>query len=180
MKIEIFKEKTTNYIEIEQLINFAFKDLPYSNQKENLLVSNIRNSDSYINELALVAKINEEIVGHILLSKISLLAEKIEELLCLGPVSVLPSYQRKGVGSSLINYAVKKAAEMNYKAILVIGDKEYYKKFGFIEASNYNIKLNLDFDMDLVLIRELSTNHICKNGIIKFPSCFYDEAGNLI
>ena len=62
----------------------------------------MRNSDEFIPDLSLVALHRDKIIGHILVSKILLLKVKSIESLALAPVSVLPNYQNKGVGQSLI------------------------------------------------------------------------------
>ncbi|WP_317126984.1 GNAT family N-acetyltransferase [Apibacter raozihei] len=64
---------------------------------------------------------------------------KKHEIVVLGPVSVLPDYQNKGIGSKLILHTIQRAKELGYKAILLCGDPDYYKKFGFKESKKYNI-----------------------------------------
>jgi len=51
----------------------------------------------------------------------------------------LPEYQNKGIGGQLIAYTKQKASEMGYKAILIYGYPEYYKRFGFKESKHYEI-----------------------------------------
>ena len=59
-------------------------------------------------------------------------------VLTFGPVSVLPEYQNKGIGSKLINHTIQLAKE-RHRAILIYGDPEYYKRFGFRESIHYKI-----------------------------------------
>jgi putative acetyltransferase len=83
--------------------------------------------------LALVAEDAGEIVGHVLLS--TMIAPFAA--LALAPASVVPAKQRAGVGSLLIRDAIRRAHEAGCAAIFVLGDPEYYQRFGFdIEAAN--------------------------------------------
>ncbi|RBQ23334.1 hypothetical protein ALNOE001_08930 [Candidatus Methanobinarius endosymbioticus] len=59
--------------------------------------------------------------------------DKEHKVLTLGPISVLPKYQNNGIESELINYTTQIAREMGYKAVLLYGDLNYYKQFGFKE-----------------------------------------------
>ncbi len=58
----------------------------------------------------------------------------------MGPIAVLPKYQRMGVGKALIAHTRSVAAEMGYRAILLCGDPDYYSKAGFVAAEQFNIR----------------------------------------
>ena len=92
----------------------------------------MRNSDEFIPDLSLVALHRDKIIGHILLSKIFIVKdEKSIESLALAPVSVLPNYQNRGVGQSLIQKSLEVAEKLNFDSVIVMGHSEYYPKFGF-------------------------------------------------
>ena len=57
----------------------------------------------------------------------------------MGPISVLPSFQRKGIGSLLMRHSIEKAKKIGYKAIILFGDPKYYQRFGFVNAKTYGI-----------------------------------------
>ena len=96
MNITIRQEQARVYKITEKVIKSAFANMEFSDKTEHELVPRIRKSDAFIPELSLVA-INEEFVGHILLSKIKIVNDnQFEESLALVPVSVLPEYQNKG------------------------------------------------------------------------------------
>jgi len=83
--------------------------------------------------LALVAEDGGQIVGHVLLSTMT----APFAALALAPVSVSPARQGAGIGSLLIREAIRRAREMGCAAIFVLGDPEYYQRFGFdIEAAS--------------------------------------------
>ena len=60
-----------------------------------------------------------------------MLKEKSIESLALAPVSVLPNYQNKGVGQSLIQKSLEVAEKLNFDSVIVMGHSEYYPKFEF-------------------------------------------------
>ena len=59
----------------------------------------------------------------------------------LGPVAIDKEYQNQGLGFKLIDYTLKLAQEMNIPFVIVIGDENYYSRFGFVSASKHNIYL---------------------------------------
>jgi putative acetyltransferase len=89
----------------------------------------------YISVLSLVAEIDNKIVGHILFFPIKIISQENEyETLSLAPMSVLPTYQKMGIGSKLIEYGIKAAKKAGYGSIIVVGHPDYYPRFGFAPA----------------------------------------------
>ena len=86
--------------------------------------------------ISLVADEDSQIVGHILLSKMT----APFPALALAPISVIPAKQRCGIGSALVTKAVNRARHEGWAAIFVLGDPHYYERFGFSReaASNFN------------------------------------------
>ena len=79
-------------------------------------------------------------MGHIICSKAKVKTDsEILPVLNIGPISVLPEYQRKGVGKALITEMIEKAKQLGHGAILFWGRPEYYPQFGFVAASGYGI-----------------------------------------
>jgi putative acetyltransferase len=77
--------------------------------------------------VSLVAEEAGEICGHVALSTL----KAPPRALALGPVSVLRTRQRQGIGSALIRRAIECARDSGYEIIFVLGDPDYYKRFGF-------------------------------------------------
>lgn len=89
------------------------------------------NSDEFIPDLSLVALHKDKIIGHILLSKIFIVkGEKSIESLALAPISVLPNYQNKGVGQSLIQRSLEIAEELNFDSVIVMGHSGIIRNSG--------------------------------------------------
>jgi putative acetyltransferase len=95
--------------------------------------------------VSLVATEGEKIVGHILFSP-AIIESDGEEVngMGLAPMAVLPEYQRKGIGSMLVQKGIEKIKQMGYPFIIVLGHAEYYRRFGFEQASIYGIKSQWD------------------------------------
>ncbi|MBS4216785.1 N-acetyltransferase [Bacillus sp. FJAT-49711] len=158
----------------------AVYDLNYeafgSRDDEAKLVEKIRESSRFIPELSIVAEINGEMVGHILLSKANVVKdEEFFEVIVLAPVAVKPSFQKKGVGSGLIREGLKRVKELNYGLVLLIGHPSYYPKFGFKPARPFGLEL-LQFDVpdDVFMVCELRAGELdLIKGELKYPSAFF-------
>jgi len=107
---------------------------------EHYMVHSLR-EDGGIRELDFVAEIDGKVVGHIIYSHAYILQPDNSKISVLnfGPLSVLPDYQRKGVGSALMNYSIVCAKKLGYGAILFFGRPEYYPRFGFLQAREFGI-----------------------------------------
>ena len=97
--MEIRQERSDDYNAVFQVVTEAFSHAEHSDGNEQELVTLLRATPSYIPELSLVAVEDGKIVGHILFTKITI-REYVE--LALAPLSVLPAYQRRGIGLALI------------------------------------------------------------------------------
>ena len=145
MNISIRTEQKQDFHRVEEITRIAFSypgrierggiGCPY----EHWMVHELRKRDG-IRELSLVAELDHILVGHIICSKAEVrTSDTAIPVLNFGPLSVLPEYQKKGIGKVLINSMIHKAAAMGFGAILFFGRPEYYPQFGFKAASSWNI-----------------------------------------
>ena len=134
----IRQETIQDHAKVYQLIQEAFASAEHADGNEQDLVVALRKGDAYIPELSLVAEINNEIVGHIMFTK-----DKVGEntVLILAPLSVKPNFQRKGIGTALINQGHEIAKKLGYSYSLVLGSKHYYPKFGYIPAKEFGLEV---------------------------------------
>src|SRR5205823_5639119 len=75
--------------------------------------------------------------------------------LLLGPLAVHPSCRNRGIGSALMQTAIEKAAALGHRAVLLVGDEPYYKRFGFSPAPTEHLRLPGPFERDRFLALEL-------------------------
>lgn len=176
MKITIRQENENDYKATESVVEQAFKSAEYSDHKEHLLVAKLRKSNAFIPELSLVTEVDGRIVCHIMFTKLIITnGEKEYESLALAPLSVLPSYQNKGIGSALINEGLKIAKELEFKSVIVLGHAKYYPRFGFKPASTWGIKPPFDVPDNAFMALELKSGSL--NGIkgtVMYPKEFFD------
>lgn len=174
MNITIRQENEKDYKISEEVIRLAFENEEHSDQSEHLLVNRLRKGDSFIKELSMVAESDKEIVGHILFTKALIDNNKEQfETLALAPVSVLPKYQGMGIGSKLIQEGLKRAKEMGYKSVIVLGHDKYYPKFGFKVASKFGIKAPFEVPDEAFMALELAPNGLDNvNGVVVYSKEF--------
>lgn len=178
MNFIIRQEQKSDYEVTERVVKIAFASAEQSDQDEHNLVSRIRQSDVFIPELSLVAadKDSDEILGHILLSKVLIdNGNQKTESLALAPISVLPDYQNKGIGKSLIQKALAKAKELEFQSVVVLGHPEYYPKLGFRKSSLWQIKAPFEVPEEALMALELQEGSLDNvSGVIEYPSVFFE------
>ncbi len=99
-----------------------------SNHTEQFIIDALRSARALA--VSLVAELNGKIVGHIAFSPV-FMSDGTIDWYGLGPVSVLPEYQGKGIGKALILEGLKGLKRLNAKGCCLVGHPEYYRKFGF-------------------------------------------------
>jgi putative acetyltransferase len=79
------------------------------------------------------------VVGHVLLSPVTIAAASEPRVLGLGPLAVAPAQQRRGFGTRLVEAALQRARVLGYAAVVVVGNPRYYSRFGFIGAEQLGL-----------------------------------------
>lgn len=134
-------ETEKDYYEVENLTREAFFNVYRPGCFEHLVVHNLRKDKCFVKELDYVIEEDGKIIANIVYAKGKIKQENGEtkEVLLFGPVSVLPEYQKQGYGEKIIKYTMEKAKENEFNEIVITGNPNYYKKFGFESASRYKI-----------------------------------------
>ncbi|MEM7666531.1 MAG: N-acetyltransferase [Pseudomonadota bacterium] len=114
---------------IFKLTETAFQPMPFSEGDEQHLVNHLREAGDLT--LSLVAENAERIVGHIAISPVTI-SDGASDWYGLGPVSVWPELQHKGIGGALIRRAIADMRERGAKGIVLLGSNVYYPRFGFV------------------------------------------------
>ena len=173
----IRKEEPADYKAVYNLTEKAFHDMPFGDHDEQDLVERLRKSDAFIPELSMVALLDRLIVGHIMLTRNNIKNAGNEfESLTLGPVSVLPEYQRQGIGSRLIRAAMDRARELGYKSVLLVGHEDFYPRFGFVPASRFSIMSPIEVPDPVFMALELEEGGLSGvSGILEYPREFFEK-----
>ena len=176
MQVQIRQEDPSDHQAVFDLIAKAFKTAEFADGREQFLVRKLRTSPSFIPELSLVAETEGKIVGHILVTKIKIRdGEKQSDSLALAPVSVLPEFQNKGIGGLLIAHAHRKARELGYKSVVVVGHEKYYPKFGYQRADEFGIRVPFDVPPENCMVIELSDQGLANvQGVVEYAKEFYE------
>jgi predicted N-acetyltransferase YhbS len=174
MNITIKKTNKENYFITENLTREAFWNLYKPGCDEHLVLHNLRISSSYIAELDVIAVYKQQTIGLIISTTAKVVDSQNKEyqILCVGPLSVLPEYQKKGIGSKLIIHSIEEAKKMNYNGMILFGNPDYYHRFGFKNAKEYGITTKDNKNFEPFMALELKENGL-KNVSGKF---FEDEA----
>lgn len=142
------------------------------------LVERIRQSPGFVPELSLVALDGEEVVGHVLLSEACVTKEEEDRshtVLALAPIAVAPARQKSGVGSALMAEALRRARELPYGLVLLIGHPSYYPRFGFHPARSYGLELKqFEVPDDVFMACELKEGELGRvRGELRYPDAFF-------
>ena len=124
----IRNETASDFDAITEVTIAAFKTLAISNHTEQFIINSLRAADALT--ISLVAEIDGQVVGHIAFSPVTISDGSIGWY-GLGPVSVLPEYQKQGIGKSLINKGLSMLKDLDSQGCTLVGDPNYYKRFGF-------------------------------------------------
>lgn len=186
MDINVRLEEEKDYRRVEEITRAAF-DYPDRIKRgqigcpyEHWMVHELRHRDG-IMALSLVAELeNGTIVGHIICSNAVVKKENyVLPVLNFGPLSVLPEYQRQGVGKTLVQSMIEQAKRLDYGAILFFGRPEYYPQFGFKQAAVYEISDSEGYNYPAFMAMELKEGYlkdIC--GGKYYESDIYDDELN--
>ncbi|MFN2122743.1 MAG: GNAT family N-acetyltransferase, partial [Candidatus Promineifilaceae bacterium] len=131
---------------------FEINEATFGRSEEAILVDRLRAKKAVLHSL--VAVQDRRLVGHALFSPILIHGHNgvVKVVAALGPVAVLPSYQKQGIGGELINTGIEMCREAGYQAIIVLGHPDYYPRFGFQSAAPFGISSTYDVPDDAFMV----------------------------
>src|SRR4030042_2914713 len=162
----IRNEREGDYRVVEGVVREAFWNLYVPGCCEHFILYNIRKNSDFIPELDFVAEKERQIVGQIVYSRGVIRDKKGREkkVISFGPVSVLPAFQKQGIGSSLITHTINLARDMGFLAICIYGDPRYYSRFGFRCGEKYEVKTTDDKYAFSLMALELKQGSLDSTG----------------
>lgn len=146
--------------------------LAFSGETEVKIIEAIRESEFYIPELALIAEINNLVVGHIILSYIHLIGDDTLQVLALAPLAVHPQFQKQGIGSELVKEALAKAENKQEALVIVLGHPNFYRRFGFEPSVNYGIASPFPVPQEVFMVKPLKNYQNNYRGKVVYPPAF--------
>jgi len=170
MKIEITNETAADVAAIRAVTISAFLHAPHTSHTEQFIVDALRGAGQLT--LSLVAKVDGTVVGHIAISPVSV-SDGATGLYGLGPLSVAPEYQRRGIGSRLVGEALGLLRERGAAGCVLLGEPRYYNRFGF--RIDPNLKLP---GVPSEYFQAISFEDLRPRGVVSYHAAFLVTAAN--
>jgi putative acetyltransferase len=126
--------------------------------------------------ISLVATADQEVVGHILFTPVTVESSAAVRVAGLAPMAVLPAFQRRGVGGEMVRAGFEACRRLDYGAVVVVGHPEYYPRFGFQPADSWDLQYADPVPRDVFMAIELRPGALsgCA-GVVRFRPEFAAE-----
>ena len=167
--MHIRKEETKDHETVYSVVKSAFDSAEHADGNEQDLVNALRKSSAFIPELSLVAETDGKIAGHIMFTKAEIGNNVV---LALAPLSVLPEYQGKGIGTALIKEGHRIAEELGYEYSIVLGSEHYYPRTGYIPSDEFGIKPPFDVPRENFMVYKIKKNAPDIHGTVRYAKEF--------
>ncbi|MCO5231340.1 MAG: N-acetyltransferase [Chitinophagales bacterium] len=166
--------RTETFDDFEAVFNI--NHIAFGQDGEAKLVEALRkNLAVFIPKLSIVATLNDEVVGHILFTKITIKSDTRTsyESIALAPMAVKPEFQKSGIGGQLITKGLEEARDLGFQSVIVLGHEHYYPKFGFEPAVRWNIKAPFEVPVNAFMAIELVADGLKDvSGTVIYPKEF--------
>lgn len=174
--IRIARETEAERFAVENVMREAFWNHYTPACTEHYLVRVMRGCAAFVPELSLAARDGGKIVGGAMCLRARIDGDDgvRREALSLGPIGVLPEYQRRGIGATLIERTAEIARAMGFCAILLCGDPDYYSRRGFLPAEKFNIRNAENMYADALQARELQRGALAEAAGVYFEDEIYN------
>ena len=124
--------------------------------------------------IGLVATDGEAVVGHILFTSVPLRGDGTPHtVIALAPMSVLPAWQCRGVGSALVRAGLAACHDAGHDVVIVVGHPEYYPRFGFVRARPLGLTSEPPFPDETFMLAELTRGALRgRRGVVVYGEEF--------
>ena len=140
-KWPVREEQDSDIPEIDAMVRKIFQSTLLSDGEAKDFFSSVRSGGRFVPELSLVVEDKEHVIGYLMLSELPRSKQRNgQNSLLLSPVCTAEEYRHQGVATSLIESALKKAEQMHYEAVFLIGHPVFYSRFGFVTAKTAEIR----------------------------------------
>ena len=176
-------ENKGEYREVENLIRESFWNVYRPGCSEHYVIHVLRDDPAFVKELDFVMEKDGRLIGQNMFMRTVINGDdgRDIEVLTMGPICIAPELKRKGYGRMLLDYSLKKAAEMGFGAVLFEGNIDFYSTCGFDFARKFGIRyhdLPEGADDSFFLCRELIPGYLDDvTGVYQTPQGYYvDDA----
>ena len=145
----------------------AFEGHPFSRGTEAFIINALRKAGALT--VSLVAEMDSRVIGHIAFSPVTF-TDGTENWYGVGPISVLPAYQRQGIGSQLIEEGIDALKGLGAKGCVLVGDPNFYTRFGF-ESPDADVLKHEGVPQENFMA--LSFDDSMPTGTVEFHSSFW-------
>ncbi len=172
LEITIRPETPNDYTTIARV-----NDLAFARPDEGKLVENLRQLPEFDPHLSLVAELDDEVIGHALFLQINIQSDDGKKcpILSLGPIAVMPKFQKQGIGGRLIEAGHRAALELDYTSVVLLGHPGYYPRFGYKLAKIWGLtnpwSIHGEPWMAIELVKDALKG---KTGLVAYPEAFND------
>lgn len=171
MNIPIRKERIGDIEKIHELTIAAFLNAPHTSHTEQFIVKKLRDADALA--ISIVAEVMGRIVGHVALSPVEI-SDGSTGWYGLGPISVAPELQGRGIGSQLMRAAETELRNIKANGCVLLGDPEYYRRLGFKPMEGLILP-----DMPPEYFQALHLNGTLPQGVVTYHKAFSAIEGAL-
>lgn len=156
--IIIRRENENDFREVENLAREAFWNLSVPGCFEHYFIHIMRDHPDFIPELDFVAVADGKIVGAVMYCKAKLVDEQgcVKDIVTMGPLCVLPEYQRRGIGKALLEHTFAVARDMGYDTVVNFGNPDNYVARGYKSCKKFNVCFEGDVFPAALLVKELT------------------------
>lgn len=173
-------EEEKDYKEVENLIREAFWNVYRPGCFEHYVIHKLHSEKCFEKSLTYLAEKDGKIIAAIFYSLGSITRSDgvKEDCLTFGPVGVLPEYQKRGYGKAIIEFSMKQAEKQGFDKVVITGNPDYYKQFGFEPAFNYGIHyigMDENDEAPFFMCKVFKAEKKISGGTYTDPECFETE-----
>jgi predicted N-acetyltransferase YhbS len=170
--ITVRLERPADIAQIRSITTAAFSASQFGHNGEAELIERLRRSCAPF--VSLVAEVFGQLSGHVLFTPVTLEDDEVTQGMGLGPISVLPGFQRQGIGARLIESGLNLLDADRHEFVVVLGDPGFYGRFGFRPARLFGITCEFDFaPADAFQVRWLrSAGTLRRSGRVRYHPAF--------
>ncbi len=177
-------EEKKDYRDVENLVRESFWNVYRPGCSEHYVIHVLRDDPAFVPELDFVMEKDGRLIGQNMFMRTVIDSDdgRRIDVLTMGPIGIIPELKRKGYGKILLDYSLKRAAELGFGAVLFEGNIDFYGKSGFDFSSKFGIRyhdLPEDADASFFLCKELIPGYLDGiTGVYQTPQGYYvsDEA----